>query len=156
MAWSNSKIGRQTIADLLANTTAMAWDDDTIKFALYGNGITPDNDVTAANFAYNAGQWVTGGEISDGAEWPAGGVTLGSKTIDVGTADTVKVDAADAASGSSATLASVHGGFAYSDSITTPVADQGWCYLYFGGAQSVTDGVMTVVFNSAGLMSFAL
>lgn len=156
MAWSNSKIGRQTIADLLANTTAMAWDDDTIKFALYNNSITPDNDVTAANFAYNAGQWATANEVADGAEWPAGGVTLGSKTIDVGTADTVKVDAADAASGSSATLANVHGGLAYSDSITTPVADQAWCYLYFGGAQSVTDGVMTIVFNTAGLMSFAL
>lgn len=156
MAWTNSKIFRQYIADIIGNTTAMDYDSDTVKIALYGSGVTPDNDVTAALSAYNTGQWVTGGELTDGAEWPAGGVTLGSKTIGVGTADLVTIDAADAASGSSATLAGVFGGLVYDDTIATPVAKQGFCYLYFGGTQSVTDGTLTVVFAAAGLMSFTL
>lgn len=156
MAWTNSKIFRQYVADIIGNVTAMDYDADTVKIAIYGTSITPDNDVTAALSAYNAGQWVTGGEITDGAEWPAGGLTLGSKTIGVGTADLVTIDAADAASGSSATLAGVFGGLVYDDTIATPVAKQGFCYLYFGGTQSVTDGTMTVVFAAAGLMSFTL
>jgi hypothetical protein len=155
MAWTNSKIFRQYIADIIGNTTAMDFDTDTVKLAIYGNGITPDNDVTAALSAYNTGQWVTGGELTDAAEWPAGGLTLGSKTIGVGT-DLVTIDAADAASGSSATLTGVFGGLVYDDTIATPVAKQGFCYLYFGGTQSVTDGTMTVVFAAAGLMSFTL
>jgi hypothetical protein len=156
MAWTNSKIFRQYIADIIGNTTAMDYDADTVKIAIYGTGITPDNDVAAATSAYNTGQWVVGGEITDAAEWPAGGLTLGSKTIGVGTADLVTIDAADAASGSSATLAGVFGGLVYDDTIATPVAKQGFCYLYFGGTQSVTDGTLTVVFATAGLMSFTL
>lgn len=156
MAWTNSKIFRQYVADIIGNTTAMDYDADTVKIAIYGTGVTPDNDVTAALSAYNTGQWVVGGELTDGAEWPAGGLTLGSKTIGVGTADLVTIDAADAASGSSATLAGVFGGLVYDDTIATPVAKQGFCYLYFGGTQSVTDGTMTVVFAAAGLMSYTL
>lgn len=156
MAWSNSKISRQYLADIIGNTTAMDYDADTIKIALYGNTITPDNDVTAVNFAYNAGQWVTGGEITSSTDWPAGGVALASKTIGVGVADTVTIDAADTSSGATATLLSVYGGLVYDDTITTPVAKQGFCYLYFGGTQSVTVGTLTVVYSAAGLMSYAL
>lgn len=157
MAWSNSKIFRQYIADMIGNVAALDYDADTIKIALYDNDITPDNDVTAANSAYNAGQWATASnEVADGAEWAAGGVALASKTVSVAVADTVTVDAADTASGSSATLANVYGGLIYDDTLTTPVADQGMCYLYFGGAQSVTDGTLTVVYHSSGIMSFAL
>lgn len=156
MAWTNSKVFRQWLADIVNNDTAMDYLADTVKLALYGNTITPDNDVTAANSAYNTGQWVIGGEISDAAEWAAGGVTLGSKTTSVAVADTVTIDAADAASGSSATLLSVFGGLVYDDTIATPVAKQGFCYLYFGGTQSITDGTMTIVFNSLGIMSFGL
>lgn len=157
MAWSNSKIFRQYIADMIGNVAALDYDADTIKIALYDNDITPDNDVTAANSAYNAGQWTaSGNEVADGAEWAAGGVALASKTVSVAVADTVTVDAADTASGSSATLANVYGGLIYDDTLTTPVADQGMCYLYFGGTNSVTDGTLTVVYHSSGIMSFAL
>lgn len=156
MAWTNSKIFRPYLADLVGNVTAMDYDADTVKLAIYNNTITPDNDVTAVNSAFNVGQWATAQEVADGAEWPTGGLTLGSKTIGVGTADTVTIDAADAASGSSATLANVYGGLVYDDTIAAPVAKQGFCYLYFGGVQSVTDGTMTVVFSPSGLMSFSL
>jgi hypothetical protein len=156
MAWTNSKVFRQWIADIVNNDTAMDYLADTVKIALYGNGITPDNDVTAANSAYNVGQWVTGGEITSSTDWPAGGQTLGSKTTSVAVADLVTIDAADAASGNNATLISVYGGLVYDDTIATPVSKQGFCYLYFGGTQSITAGTMTVVFNTAGLMSFTL
>src|SRR4051812_23016606 len=117
MACTNSKIFRQYLADIIDNTSAIDYGSDTVKIAIYNNTITPDNDVTAANSAYNVGQWVTAGELSDTTEWPAGGLTLGSKTIGVGVADTVTIDAADAVSGTSATLTNVFGGLVYSDTI---------------------------------------
>lgn len=158
MAWSNSKIFRQYIADITDNVTAMDWPTDaSVKAALYDNDITPDNDVSAANSAYAVGQWVvTGNEVTDGAEWPAGGVNLASRVIDVTVADFVKLDAADTASGSSATLAAVFGCLVYDDTIAAPVADQGFCYNYFGGTNSVTDGTFTVVWNANGVMRYAL
>jgi hypothetical protein len=156
MAWSNSKIFRSCIADMIGNVAAFDWDADTIKIALYNNTTTPDNDVTAANSAYNVGQWVVANEVSDAAEWAAGGVALTGKTVDVSVADTVKVDAADTASGTSATLANVYGGLVYDDTLAAPVAKQGICYLYFGGVQSVTDGTLTVIYSANGIMSFTL
>lgn len=160
MAWSGSSIFRQYIADLIQGTvenqgaTSMDWvEATTVKAALYDNDITPDNDVSAANSAYNAGQWTaSGNEVADAAEWAAGGVAVTSRTVGVGTADTIIMDAADTPStGSSATLAAVFGCLVYSDSIATPVADQGFCYNYFGGTNSVTDGTFTIVWNANGV-----
>ena len=156
MAWSNSKIFRQYIADMIGNTAAFDYDADTIKVALYNNSITPDNDVTAANSAYNAGQWATANEVSESGQWAAGGVALGTKTVDVGTADTVTVDAADTASGSAADLASVYGCLVYDDTLATPVADQGMCYNYFGGSNSVVNGTFTIVWAATGVMQYTL
>ena len=158
MAWANSKIFRQYLADVLENTTAMDWvTDASVKAALYDNDITPDNDVTAANSAYNVGQWVTtGNEVSDAAEWAVGGVAVGTRVMDVSVADFVKLDAADTASGASATLAAVFGCLVYDDTIATPVADQGFCYNYFGGTNSVTDGTLTIVWSANGVMRYTL
>jgi hypothetical protein len=59
--------------------------------------------------------------------------------------------------GASCTLANVHGGLVYSDTIASPVADQGVAYLYFGGAQSVTAGSFTVVYDATnGIFSLTL
>lgn len=160
MAWSNSKIFRATLADFLGRTTSFAMDlsGDTFKAALYDNDITPDNDVTAANTAYNAGQWTaSGNEVADGTEWDAGGEPLTSVSLDSSTADVVFFDAADTPSGgSSATLANVFGCLVYSDTVTTPVADQGLCYNYFGGTNSVTDGTFTIVWHANGILRFTL
>jgi hypothetical protein len=158
MAWGNSKIFRQYLADIIDNTTAMDWTTDAlVKAALYDNDITPDNDVTAANSAYAAGQWVSAGnEVSDGAEWAVAGVNLATRTTNVGSADIVFLDADNTASGASATLAAVFGCLVYDDTITTPVADQGFCYNYFGGTQSVTDGTFTIVWHANGVMRFTL
>jgi hypothetical protein len=157
MAWSNSKVFRQGLADILGNTTAMDFNTDTSKVALYDNDITPDNDVSAANSAYNAGQWTSSGnEVSESGQWATGGVALTTPTIDVGTADVVMLDAADTASGSAADLAAVFGCLVYDDTITTPVADQGWCYNYFGGSNSVVNGTFTVVWSANGIMRYTL
>lgn len=154
MAWSASKIFMAFIEDVFENTTAMDLNSDTIKVALYDNDITPDQTVTSANTAYNAGQWVaSGNEVSDGAEWPSTGQALGSITSGF-SSNVYTFDAADEVStGTSATLANVYGCLVYDDTITTPVADQGICYLYFGGVNSVTDGTFTVVFHSSGIFT---
>lgn len=154
MAWSNSKIFMAYIEDVLENTTAMDLNADTFKAALYDNDITPDQTVTSANTAYNVGQWViTGNEVSDGTEWDAGGEPLTSVTSTFAS-NVFTFDAADTPSGgTSATLANVYGCLVYDDTITTPVADQGVSYHYFGGANSVTDGTFTIVWNASGIFT---
>ena len=158
MAWTNSKVFRQYLADIIDNTTAMDWVTDAlVKAALYDTDVVPDNDVTAANSAYAAGQWVSAGnEVFDGAEWAVAGVNLASRTIDVTVADFVSLRAANTASGSSATLIAFFGCLVYDDTITTPVADQGFSYHYFGGTQSVTDGTATILWHANGVQRYTL
>jgi hypothetical protein len=140
--------------DVFDNTTAMDLNADSIKIALYDNDITPDQTVSSANTAYNVGQWVTtGNEVSDGSEWPVTGQALGSVTSAF-SSNVYTFDAADEVSdGVSATLANVYGCLIYDDTIAAPVADQGICYLYFGGTNSVTDGTFTVQFNASGIFT---
>lgn len=157
MAWSNSKIFRQFLADAVLNTAAFDLDSDTFKVALYDNDITPDNDVTAANSAYNVGQWVTtNNEVFEAGQWAQGGVALTTPVINVGTADVVFWDAADTASGSAADLANVYGCLVYDDTLTTPVADQGISYNYFGGTNSVVNGTFTVQWHANGIWRITL
>lgn len=158
MAWTNSKIFRQTLGDFFVRTTnfAMDFDADSFKAALYNNTITPDNDVTAANSAYNVGQWATANEVFEAGQWAQGGVALTSPSLNVGTADVVFFDAADVVSGSAADLANVYGCLVYDDTLTTPVADQGVCYNYFGGANSVVNGTFTVQWAANGIWRITL
>jgi hypothetical protein len=156
MAWSNSKIFVTYIEHALDVTAAFNPLSDTIKVALYDNDITPDNTVSAANSAYNAGQWTaSGNEVSESGQWAAGGVALGTKTL-TSSSTTVTFDAADTASGSAADLAAVFGCLVYDDTLTTPVADQGICYNYFGGTNSVVNGTFTVVWSGSGIFSVSV
>jgi hypothetical protein len=154
VAWSNSKIFMALLEDLFENTTELDVGSDTLKAVLYDNDITPSQTVTSANTAYNAGQWTaSGNEVSDGTEWDAGGEPLTGVTS--GFASNVyTLDATDTPSGgTSATLANVYGCLVYSDTIAAPVADQGISYHYFGGANSVTDGTFTILWNASGILS---
>ena len=153
MPFTASAIFRQTVADTLAGTSVFDLNapTDTYKVALYNNTGTPDKDVAAAASAYNTGQWVVANEVSQAVTWPAGGVAAASLTITTPSTGVIMFDAADTASGASATLANVFGSLLYNDTKTTPVADQGVCYNYFGGTNSVTSGVLTVVWNANGL-----
>lgn len=152
MVWADSRVFQQFLEDAVLNVAAFDLDTDTFLVALYDNDITPDNDVSAANSAYNVGQWTSSGnEVSESGQWATGGVALTSPTVNVGTADVVFWDASDTASGSAADLANVYGCLVYDDSLTTPVANQGVCYNYFGGTNSVVNGTFTVVWNANGI-----
>lgn len=158
MAWSNSKIFRAYVSDIITVdniTSYTGLDSDTVKVALYNDSITPDQNVTAANSAYNAGQWANTNEVSQSGQWTAAGQTLANKSVNSATSGVVFFDADDTASGSAATLASVYGCLVYDDT-TTATADRGVCFNYFGGAQSVTNGTLTLVWNANGIMRFTL
>ena len=155
MAWTNSKIFQQTIIDGLGNTTALDLDADIPKVALFDTSVTPSQTVSAANSAYGAGVWAAGG-VSDASGWPAAGRVLASITW-TASAGTCTYDAADTQSANdTTTLAATFGCLVYDDTLTTPVADQGICYNYFGGSQSVTAGRFTIIWNTAGIFSLAL
>jgi hypothetical protein len=157
MAWSASKIFVATIEDILENTTAIDLNTDGWKITLWDNDITPSQTVSSANTAYGVDQWVTtSNEVYDGAEWPQTGQALGNITF-APTANVLKFDADNEVSdGTSATLANVYGCHIHNSSITTPVDDQGLCYLYFGGVNSVTDGTLTVNFHASGIFTLTL
>jgi hypothetical protein len=154
MAWADSRIFRAFVTDVLANTTAMDLSGtgvDTFKNALFNNSVTPDRDATAANSAYNAGTWLVANEITSGAQWPATGVAIGSPALTNPSTGVVMFDAVDTASSAGATLTGFFGCLVYDDTIATPVADQGVCFLYLGGTQTVTNGTATIVYDANGL-----
>ncbi len=154
MAWSASKIFTAFVKDSIDNTTAFDLGADVPKVALYNNSITPDQTVTSANSAYNAGQWATANELSNGG-WSAGGLALGSPTW-TSSSNVCTYDATDTANGSAATISGAFGALVYDDTLTTPVADQGISYHYFGGTQSVTSGTFTIVWNASGILTVTL
>jgi hypothetical protein len=160
MAWSNSKIFTAFITDALNNTAALDLDTDTITVALYDNDITPSQTVASASTAYAAGVWTTSGasgaeEVYSAGQWAQGGVNLASKTSTFAS-NVYTFDAADTASGSAATLTNVFGCLIYENTLTTPVADQGICYNYFGGGNSVTSGLFTVIWNASGIFTLTV
>lgn len=157
MAWSASGIFRLTLINMTDLTvTTLDWDAASMfKVALYNNSITPDFDATAANSAFNAGQWATANEQSQAGQWATGGVVLASNDVTAsGTAKTLMFDANDTASGSACTMSTIYGCLIYADAVTTPVADQGLCGIYFGGTSyGVTNGTFTVIWPAAGIFT---
>ena len=156
MAWSNSKIFSAFVTDALNNTAALDLNSDAPKAALFNNSITPSQSAASASTAFNAGQWANTNELSNSTHWPAGGVAL--STITSGFSSNVYTfDAADTSSvDSSTTISGAYGCLVYDDTLSTPVADQGICYNYFGGAQSVTGGTFTIVWNASGIFALTL
>lgn len=152
MAWSNSKVFTIAIENMLENTAAMDLDSDTFKAALFDNSITPSQTVSAANSAYGAGVWASGG-VSDAVSWPAAGIALSGVSSSFSSA-TYTFDATDTTSNDSTTdLTNVYGTLVYDDTLASPVADQGLVYLYLGGANSVVSGVFTLVYHASGLIT---
>lgn len=151
---TSSKIFSAFITDALNNTAALDLNSDTIKVALYGNTGTPDQTVTSANTAYNVGQWTSTNEVT-ATGWAAGGNSLASITSGF-SSNVYTFDAADRAGGATDTVTAAYGCLVYDDTLTTPVADQGICYLAFGGSQSVTSGTFTIVFNASGIFALTL
>lgn len=139
------------IEDSFERTIAYDMNADSFKVALYDNDITPDQTVTSANTAYNAGQWTAAGnEVADGTEWDAGGEPLANPTS-TRSSNVYTFDADNTVSGgTSATLANVYGCLVYDDTVA---ADNGVSYHYFGGTNSVTDGTFTVVWHTSGILA---
>lgn len=135
MAWSNSKIFMAFIEDALEGTAAFDLDTDALKAALFDNSITPSQTVASASTAYGAGVWAAGG-VLDASGWPAVGRAL---SVTSGFSSNVYTfDSADTSSANATTtLSSTYGCLIYDDTLAAPVADQGICYNYFGGANSV-------------------
>jgi len=109
-----------------------------------------------ASTGFNTGTWVTANEVTDATNWVSGGRALASKTFGT-SSGTITFDAADLAGGGTVTLTNAYGAFVYDDTITGgTVADQGVCFNYFGGAQSVTAGTFTIVWNASGIAAFTV
>lgn len=151
---TTSKIFSAFVRDAFNITAAFDLDTHTLKAAIYGNTGTPDQTVTSANSAYAVGQWVTGNEVSNGG-WTLAGLALTSVTSTF-TTNVYTFDAADSANGSAATIADSRGLLIYDDTLTTPVADQGVCYLAFGGITAVTAGTLTAQYAAGGIFALTL
>lgn len=161
MAWSNSKIFTTYLTDIINNTTAMDLNTDAlIEAALFDNSITPSQTVASASSAYGTGVWASGGIVDTGTSAPAGWPAIGRPLQTITSTFSSNVytfDAADTVSANSTTtLASTYGCLIYDDTITTPVADQGICFNYFGGANAVTLGTFTIVWNASGIFALTL
>lgn len=150
MTWSNSRFFRATYADVFDNTTAVDLGSDVPKVALYNNSITPDQNVTSANTAYNVGQWASANEVSQGGQWAAGGVAVAGSTLNSATSGVVFYDTNDTASGAAFTGSTITGCLVYDDTLAAVVVDQGLSYHYFGGSNSIVAGTFTVIWNSNG------
>lgn len=157
--WPKSIMGQgQTAAVLPAGYAGLG--ADAVKVALYDNDITPDKDASLTTTGYNTGQWVSSGnEVIDATNWVAGGRTLASKTFTTPSTGVFMFDAADLAGGGTVTLTNAYGCLVYDDTITAGtggIADQGVSFNYFGGAQSVTAGTFTIIWNSNGIVRFTV
>lgn len=160
MAWTNSKIFREWVGGPMLQASGTGYtglDSDTVKVALFNNSSTPDKDAAVGSTGYNTGTWVTANEVTGSSEWVAGGRALASKTITTPSSGTIMFDAADLTGTATVTMSSIYGCLIYDHTISGgTVADQGCCFNYFGGSQSVTSGTFTVVFNASGVMSFTV
>jgi hypothetical protein len=147
MAWSNSKIFMAYLTDSFQNTAALDTNADTFKAALFDNAITPSQTVATASTVYGAGVWASGG-VFDASGWPAVGRNL---VVTDGFASNVYTfDSADTVSANNTTtLTNAYGCLVYDDT----VGDQGACFNYFGGANSVTSGTFTIVWNGSGIFA---
>ncbi len=157
-AWPLAINGQgQTAAVLPASYAGLG--ADTVKAALYNNTTTPDKDAALTATGYNSAgsQWVVANEVTGATNWLAGGRTLASKTLTNPSTGVFMFDAADLAGGGNVTLSAVFGCLVYDDTIvvgTGGIADEGICYNYFGGSQSVTAGTFTIVWNANGIFRF--
>lgn len=124
---------------------------DTLKGALFNNTGTPNKDDTLANTGYNTGQWVTANEVTDATNWVAGGRALAGNAFSAGSGFN-QFTASNLAGGGTVTLTNAFGVLVYDSSISAgTVAKQGICFNYFGGAQSVSAGTFTIVWNANGI-----
>jgi hypothetical protein len=165
MSWTRSAIFQEWVKNPLLNGPGgtpptgpyTGYLTDTVKAALFG-GNTPSQTASVATTGYNsaASQWLTSSEKTSGTDWLAGGRALTSKTS-TASGGAVILDAADLMSVAVSTISGAEGFLVYDDTITGgTVQDQGMCFTWFGGSQSVVSGTFSVVFAPTGVMAFSL
>jgi hypothetical protein len=162
MSWTDSHIFRAWVQNPMMKQgtaptggTGEIVTNDTVKAALFNNSVSPDADAAVALSGYNGGTWSSGNEVAVATQWVAGGRALASKTYALTAGGIGTFNAANLAGTSTVTLANVYGMLLYDDTITGgTVADQGICFLYFGGPQGVTAGTFTVNWNPSGIFNF--
>ncbi|MGY5082974.1 hypothetical protein ACWIGX_38730 [Streptomyces nigrescens] len=126
-------------------------DTDTVKVALFNNSVTPDRNAAVGSTGFNTGTWTTTNEVTDATNWVSGGRALSGVAFSSIT-NGVMFDATDLAGGGTVTITNAYGCLVYDDTISGgTVADQGVSFNYFGGAQSVTSGTFTIVWNASGV-----
>lgn len=148
MAWSASAVFAYAVLQLTSNSIKPS--TDSYKVALYGNSGTPDRTVTTAALTeYNgtSSQWVTANEAS-GTGYTAGGVAVTPISITQST-NVVTFTSSGTPQWTTATI-TAYGCLVYD----TTVSNEGFCYNYFGGVQSVTAGTFTIVWNASGIATF--
>jgi len=162
MAWTDSRIFQQAMLNPIARgvaatsgfptTYAGLVADALVKAALFGTGVTPDRTAAVASTAYGAGTWTGGNEVTDATNWVAGGRALGTKSLAIDTgSSSICFIAANTTGGGNVTITAAFGCLVHDGTITGgTVADQGMCYNYFGGSQSVTAGTFTIVWATVG------
>jgi hypothetical protein len=159
MAWTDSRIFQQAMLNPIAGrswttaapTTYSSLSADDIRASLFNNTTTPDRTAAVGSTGYNTGTWVTANEVTD-TNWAAGGRALASKTftVDAGSSS-ICFSAANLSGAGNVTVSNVFGCLIYDNTITGgTVIDQGLCYNYFGGAQSVVAGTFTIVWATPG------
>ena len=162
MAWANSAIFQQAMLNPIARgvaatsgfptTYAGLVADALVKAALFNNTTAPDKTAIVGSTGFNTGTWVTANEVTDVTNWVSGGRAIGTKSfaIDTGSSSLCFI-AANTAGGGNVTIAGAFGCLVHDGTITAgTVADQGMCYNYFGGSQSVTAGTFTIIWATVG------
>lgn len=154
MAWSNSKAFAAMITSVMNRANGVIdCDADTFKNALFDNSITPDRTVAVASTAYAAGVWASGG-VSDASGWPAVGRNLTGVTSSDSAGTYTFTASTTSSANSTTTLAAFYGCLIYDDTAATTV-DQGYCFLYLGGANQVTNGSASVAYSGSGIVTAA-
>ncbi len=166
MAFTDSHIFRTWVQQIMfkqgtpTGGTGEIVTNDAVKAALFGNVGTPDRNSTLATSGYNsaASQWLNSThEVFTGSEWVAGGRALSGKSLDVATANIAAFKASNLTGVASVTLTNVYGCLVYDDTISGgTVVDEGICYNFFGGAQSVTSGTFSVNWNASGIFNITI
>lgn len=156
-SWSASKIFSAFVTDAFNKAKGWNLGSDTIEAALFDNSITPSQTVTSANTAYAAGVWASGG-VSDASGWPALGRPLGSLSSTFASNVYTFTAANTVSANSTTTLTGTYGTLVYDHTVTSPagVTDQGICFNYFGGTQTVTSGTFTIAWNASGIFALTL
>jgi hypothetical protein len=129
---------------------------DTVNAALYGTNPTTATAVsdTLAHNAYAAvgGQWVAANESTATTGYTAGGVAVTPKT-ETFASNVVTFASTGTPNWTVTGTLTAFGALVYDNTVTSKYV---FCWNYFGGSQSVTNGTFTVNWNASGIFTVTI